>query len=53
MLLDVSQTIARCVKIVAKLYTLKFSTLQSTVAEIEVSEIWVEGIICWLSDYTC
>lgn len=34
------------------LYTM-FSTFQSTVAEIklEVSGIWVEGIICWLSDY--
>lgn len=36
------------------LYTM-FSTFQSAVAEIklEVSGIWVEGIICWFSDYIC
>lgn len=36
------------------LYTM-LSTFQSTVAEIklEVSGIWVEGIIFWISDYIC
>lgn len=39
----------------SKSLSIMFCTFQSTVAEIkwEVSGIWVEGIICWVSDYIC
>lgn len=57
-IITASRSVSNCAKVCQdrskSLYTM-FSTFQSTVAEIklEMSGMWVEGILCWFSDYMC